>query len=345
MRKRTLVIDSREGGDFSLDLIWAGLVRRLGPENVIDYPFREKHHRGLPVLIGDHEKDYGSERSSLGYTSRNLDCAALDKDMIMDEIRRGGIGRIFLDERQESIELYHSLRASFFPIPVVVVAGHDRFWNESPQRVMDQLPRLQAMFIDDWQPEYDGKDKIHLINLSINYDHLWTGHAGMGLSTEKVYDVCFMGYNSSGDRATFLDHISKKYSGRNNCIVLEKRPNEFGRFVRHQAYFENMARSKICINVKGGSACGRALRYYEIPYVGSCMLSQTFPARLLHPFKAGEHCFYFDSLDELDANIEYLLSDDEVREFIARKGHEHAMKFHTIDARMSQVFEVLNGQV
>ena len=39
-----------------MDLMFAGLVRKFGKENVIDYPARAKHRQGKPSLIGDDEK-------------------------------------------------------------------------------------------------------------------------------------------------------------------------------------------------------------------------------------------------------------------------------------------------
>lgn len=334
----TLLIDSRPGGDFSLDLIYAGLVRRLGPNAVIDYPAHEKHRRGKPVLVGDDEKDYGAERSSLGYTPDNHMVLAWDEYPIARALRYGNVGRIFIDERDESYELYLRLKANFFDVPVVVVAGHDRFWNRSPQFVAERFGKnLEAMFIDDWQPEYNELPYTHLINLSINFDHLWERPGRV----EKLYDICFMGYQSTGDRGMFLDHIQKKWSHLNNHIVLEKRGNTFDRFVRHQDYFTKMAQSRICINVQGASTSGRALRYYEIPYVGSFMLSQRFPAKLIDPFIGNMHCAYFSTIEELDREIEHALKNPGWREAVAQAGHRYAMTNHTIDARTDHIYRIL----
>jgi hypothetical protein len=344
-QKKVLLIDSRPGGDFSLDLIWAGLVRRFGIDGVVDFPRALKHHVGRPTLVGDHEKDYGAERSSLGYTDLNESVPSYTEGEVGVLIANGLISRIFLDERFESIELYHRLGARFYDIPVTVVAGHDRFWNKDPETVRYMIgSKFERMFIDDWQPDYDHLPYASLINLSINYDHLWDASARENLLANKVYDLCFMGYNSSGSRTRVIDHTAKKWRHLNNHIVLEKLNDKFDSFVRHQEYFSKMAQSKICINVPGASMSGRALRYYEIPYVGSFMASQVFPAKQLHPFEHRKHCVFFENIAQLDEWIDYLLNDAEgqkVREQMARDGHEHAVKYHTIDARMDYIFSTL----
>lgn len=337
--KKTILIDTRSGGDWSLDLIFAGLVNRFGPENVIDFPPKDKHREWTGA------GDWGAERRSLGFTSRNRELRRWTIDEVRRELMDGNIERIFVDEREESFAVYAQTAAKFYHVPVVVVAGHDRFWNDSPRYVKGQYYRedLEAMFIDDWQDEYDPFPYAHLINLSTNYDHLWDVSRRDVLLGDKTIDICFMGYNSHPSRAEFVDHILKRWGHLDNHLVLERRPNTVASFVSHGEYFETIARSKICVNLMGASTCGRALRYYEIPYVGSLMLSQRFPARLLDPYLGEEHCFYFDTTEEFDALVERLLADDGFRERIARAGHEHAMKKHTVDARIDYIYRVLDG--
>lgn len=340
--KKTLVIDPKSGGDFSLDLLFSGLLRRNGVANVIDFPAHEKHRRNVIRLTGDDERDYGIERSSLSFAPGCEDTQRLSADEIFKLLVAGEIERIFVDERDESYGLYVALKACFFKVPVIVVAGHDRFWNDSPQKVARMYgSNLEAIFVDDWQPEYDSIPYVKLTNLSANFDHLWNFSRREQLIANKKYDICFMGYNSSPSRDRFIGHILKKFGHLNNHIILEKRPDTFSDFVRHDDYFSKMAESRVCINLRGASVGGRALRYYEIPYVGSYMLSQRFDARLVRPFRDGLECGYFSDELELEVGIERALLDPFWRECIALAGRQHLERFHTARTRVDYIYEEL----
>jgi len=152
-----------------------------------------------------------------------------------------------------------------------------------------------------------------------------------------------MGYNSHGDRAVIVEHLLSKYGEKGNCLLIEKRPNIMDTFIRKSEYFKKMAQSRICINLKGAAECGKALRFYEIPYVGSYMISQVDSANQVYPFRGGEHCDYFDGLGELDYKIKFALENTSRREYIANSGHSHAMKYHTARARVDYIYERLGN--
>jgi len=342
--KKVLFIESRFGGDFTMDAIWAGLVDKFGPQNVIDWPPKPKHREGVPAFTGHIETDYGAERRSLCYTPRPDLLPVFDKNEIRDMLAKGEISRIFIDERAESYQFYLQVAANFFSVPVVVIGGHDKLWNsiENIQSMYGNL--LEAMFLDNWRENYRSLKNTYPMSYATNFDHFWDPTKRDELLKNKVYDVCFMGYNSHGDRARFVDHLIKRYGGDHNYLFVEKRPNTMESFIRKNEYFTKMAQSRICINLRGGAECGKALRFYEIPYVGSCMLSQYDFANQVHPFDNQKHCVYFENEGELDNWIDILLGSDTLRENIAKAGHEHAMKYHTARARVDYMYEYLNDR-
>lgn len=336
-----LFIDTRTGGDFSLDLLFAGFVKVVGKDNVFDYPRKSKHREW-----NKEKADWGLERRTMGFTNENWKVSSDAREIVL-EASRGNL-TVITDERNESYEMYRILGLSMYNTPVVVVAGHDRFWNISPEFVMQRYGEaFLHMFLDDWQPEYDLLPKVSLINLSINYDHYWTRPE----KVEKKYGIFFYGYNSHPDRSRFIDYIRNhsEWSKLDNCIMLETQPDTVGNFIMKREYFKLMAQSHVCLNLRGASTNGRALRLYEIPYVGSYMLSQRYPAKQLKPFVDGVHCDYFSDEKELDEKLEKASAIIEqsmfptcgtptanaawYRETIAKAGHEHAMEHHTCEAR------------
>lgn len=342
---KVLFIESRTGGDFTMDAVWAGLVDKFGPKNVIDWPPKEKHREGVPTLTGNVEKDYGAERRSLCYTPFPHDLPVLDRTQIRTLLAIGQIKRIFIDERPESFKHYLEVAANFFSVPVTVVAGHDRFWNPDGIVGLKKMygALLDGMFLDNWRPEYDSVHGAFPMSYSTNFDHLWESENREELLKNKLYDVCFLGYNSHPDRAQLIDHLQMRYGGNSNYLFVERRPNTMEAFIRKAEYFRIMAQSRVCINLKGGAECGKALRFYEIPYVGSCMLSQRDNARQVHPFEDQKHCIYFDNEKELDNWVDILLGSDILREKIAFEGRKWAAAFHTARARVDYMYGCLDG--
>jgi hypothetical protein len=327
-----------------MDLVYAGLCRRFGFDRVVDYPAHAKHRRGRPVLTGDPERDYGLERGSLCYVSGCEATPAHSLQEVASMALAGEFDYVFLDETDEAFVRFISVFATGHRrTRVVVVAGHDRFRGDPAAVQMRFGQRLAAMFIDDWLPQYDGLPRTHLMNLSINFDHLWTSDRRDEFLADKRYDVCFVGYNSHPVRKLVVDHVRMRWGHLNNHIVLEERPDTFSDFVRHDRLFETMARSRVCLNLPGASTGGRALRFYETPYVGSFMLSARFPAKLIDPPEEDRHCAFFDSLAELDRNIGWALEEELTREMMAAECHDLFLRKHSVDARMDYVFNILEG--
>lgn len=341
--KKVLFIDHRPTSDWGLDLLWAGLINNLGYQNVIDYPAHDKH-RKRPVLVGDPEKDWGSERGSLGFTFWGEYCKKYTREEIINFIRNNEISCIFIDERVESYQYYlHFQVAKFLKIPVVVVAGHDRFWNYSPQQVKTNYynDTLLLMYIDNWRNEYKEISYVRNYNWAVNFDHLWDVTKRQEYLNDKIYDISFMGYNSHCDRQYYINHILSRWGHLNNHIVLETRSNTFDSFVNKSEYFKTIAQSKICLNLRGAAENGKTMRFWEIPYVGSFMLSQPLEHQI-DPFIHGQHCLYFSSIEELDRNISWMLRENKIREEIALNGKNHALQNHVTFRVKRMLYEIEN---
>jgi hypothetical protein len=339
---KNLVIDNRQSSDWGMDLLFAGLVKCLGPENVIDYPFHAKH-RSPPQFVGDQEKDWGAERKSMGYVPGASEVVSPSEQGIFGMLRRGEIARIFLDERPENYELYLKLKANFFSVPVVVVSGNDDFYCPSVAELRRRYGKnFRALFTENWRPAFDGQPDVHPYNLSINFDHYWNPSDRDTWLQEKEYDISFMGYGlSHPDRMRFMNHLYSKWRHLKTRTIFEDQPNTMRMYLRKRDYFEIMAKSRICLNLRGGAQNGKTLRFYEIPYVGSCMLTQDSGARQIHPLVQEEHCMYFSDEHQMDNAISFLLNNPDFREMIARNGHEFTMKYNTVETRVREMLELL----
>ena len=330
-----LVIDTRDGGDWSLDLCFAGLVHNLGPDQVCDFPVKSKHRE----WTGD--GDWGAERRTLGWTPDNHLVPQFPEDEVRRLARAGEIRRVWLDERYDSYEVFCRLGLRQLGVPVVVVAGHDRFWNWSPEYVSEKYygSSLVAMLLDNWQPSHEDLPFPHRwVSWSTNFDHYWD----LERCRPKEWDVCFFGYNSHPDRARFIDHILTRWPDLRCNFVFERRPDTTEVFLRKRDYFSMIDRSRVCLNLRGAAEGGKTMRFYEIPYVGSYMLSQVMPdPRLQDEFLHNRHCDYFSDEASLDHYLSLALDDIVRRELIATQGRIHARDHHTVQARWRGILEWL----
>lgn len=314
-----VVMDLRDGGDWSLDLCFAGLRQNLGADKVWDIPWKKKHREWAGVVQGYIEPDWGLERRTLGYTPTD-DSRRLDEKLDPTRIKR-----VWLDERMESFQKYREFGFYDAKVPVVVVAGHDRFWNQNPQFVASLYgDRLQGMLLDNWYPEYANLPfKVRNIRWSCNFDHYWTRPR---VPPQKDVDIFFVGYNSHPDRQRYVDHVIRTFPNLNNHIYLETQPDSFCNFIPKERMFDLMLRSKICLNLRGAADRGKTLRAYEIPYVGSFMLSQTIDdPGLAQDFVKDIHCSYFSNEKELRDEIQLALDRPDTTATIAEQGHLHAI--------------------
>jgi hypothetical protein len=343
-----IIIDLRDGGDWSLDLCFAGLVQNLGYENVWDIPYRDKHREWWDVIDGKRLPDWGLERRTLGFSGLVPDDRTSNTwmtDQVTLDIlkRRGEVKRVWLDERMESFQKYREFGLDKTDAKVVVVAGHDRFWNQSPQFVASLYgKKLQAMLLDNWDPAYANLPfKVGNIRWSTNFDHYWERPA---IAPEKHIDICFVGYNSHPDRARFIDYIEKEWGHLRNHIYLERDPNSFEEFMSKKMLFTVMQQSKICLNLRGAADRGKTLRAYEIPYVGSYMLSQWIDDQGFIDDFEGDCRFFLDERT-LDQEIAWALYNPEIRENIAARGNRSALTKLSAKQRWGNVLRWLDGSL
>lgn len=319
-----VVLDLRDGGDWSLDLCYAGL--QLNGVKLLDVPYKAKHREWWGVIEGRRQSDWGLERRTLGFTGhddrghRFPGASLIEAEMCI----RDGVRRVWLDERMESFQAYRNYGFQRAGVPAVVVAGHDRFWNHSPEFVASLYgDRLEAMLLDNWYPRYaELPFRVRPIGWSCNFDHYWRRMGAL----EKDIDISFIGYNSHPDRARYVDMVLDRFSHLNNHIVLEREADSFGKFVSKAEYFDVIGRSKVALNLRGAADRGKTMRAYEIPYVGSFMLSQRIEdPGMSQDFQHGVHCLYFDDEGSLEESIAWALAGPGYREQIAERGHQRAL--------------------
>ena len=313
-------------------------------------PFKEKHREWHDVINAGRRTDWGLERRTLGFVPGRVDDRpghppGRELRNLANLIAGRRVKRVWLDERMESFAKYRELGLHQTDARVVVVAGHDRFWNHSPEFVASLYgDRFEAMLLDNWYERYSRLPfKVRRIGWSCNFDHYWERPA---ISPPKDIDISFIGYNSHPDRARYVDLIRRKFPNLDLHLMLETEPDAFSNFVPKSEYFDIIQRSRIALNLRGAADRGKTMRAYEIPYVGSFMLSQRIDdPGMAEDFQDGVHCLYFDDESSLIQSISWALVNQpfNYREQIAAQGHQRALNELSVQRRWADVLQWLRG--
>jgi hypothetical protein len=83
------------------------------------------------------------------------------------------------------------------------------------------------------------------------------------------------------------------------------------------------------------------VRYWEIPYSGSVLISRRPRTLIPNNFEEGRHAFFFDSLKELKQHVEYLVQDPDYAIKIGKETRKFVMKFHSPEARARAIISTL----
>lgn len=195
---------------------------------------------------------------------------------------------------------------------------------ETAQRYRNLAPTVL------WMPQY--------------FDHrscMRNGALPMRLDpSKKIYDLCFMG-STDRTRRKWLYELDRRYK----CRFVLDRIGRHGE-IREWDMAEVYAQSRVAFNVQ------RSLFLNPGPFVVS---NRTYNAmgsgaafinhkvqNLDYMWKEGVHCaMHDDNFDDLVRKIDFYLEHDDVREEIAACGQRNVLRYHTLEQRVAEYWQVM----
>jgi hypothetical protein len=314
--------------DYLQDLTFSGLVKILGPKQVVDYPWNIKYH--LPV------KRYPK---NLGYSKLLLNFHHIDDFNVFDAIILGSA-------KKDAIDVLQKILPKISKIPIVFLDGGDR-------------PEIGGDFfrlgIED---AYLDLIKIRPFDVILKREYIESLHGNMKnvypfpfsfpyqinipatIDKEKKYNVSFWAQQNPEIRKNVLTMLSGKYDCNENGTTLNqdfKTYNRKGKF-----YLEELSRCKIVLNFRGGG--WDTMRYWEVPAVNTFMISQKPQISIPNNFEDGKHLIWCnDGLDDLFDKIDYYLKNDSERIKIAEAGKSHLYKYHLNTHRAEYLIKIIEA--
>ncbi|WP_455223494.1 glycosyltransferase family protein [Kaarinaea lacus] len=323
---RILFINSHSA-DYVQDLTYSGLVKIFGLKNVIDYRWNQKYH--VP---------YKKYPKNLGYVAGSFLPSLTHRSLKRFDIVFVGSAKI------DCFETYLAFMDRIpMDVPVVFIDGGD--WPEigrdltaynRPDLYNDAIAKrpFDLVFKREMLIDQDYGENVFPLPMSFNIAR------AKNIPKEKKYQVSFWAVESHPTRVHALDLLTDKFDCKVNGT---ERNQKFSKYKRKgEFYLQELARCKIVLNFRGGG--WDTMRYWEVPAVGSFMISQRPQFVIPHNFEHEKHVvFCQDDLSDLIDLCEYYLKNDTAREQIASNGKNHLLQYHTDVKRAEYVIQTIRN--
>ena len=312
--------------DYLQDLTFSGLVKILGNKNVIDYPWNRKFH----LLVKSYPKNLGFSGFSLPHIElnnyKNFDLA------------------ILASAKPDALVAFNKILPKLNHLPILFLDGGDdpaiggdfnKFYVGSLFEECIKKRPFDFIFKREYILSLHEKMKsVYPFPFSFPYN-VTIPHVP---EKNKKYDVSFWAQQEPAIRAKALQLLEEKYDCMQNGTTLNQNFDTYKR--RGRFYLEEIAKCKVVLNFRGGG--WDTMRYWEVPAAGSFLISQKPQILIPDNFVEGTHVSWCDdSLDDLLDKIDYYLLHQNEREEMAKKAHEHLLKYHLNTVRAQNLIEIV----
>ena len=311
--------------DYLQDLTYSGLVKLLGKENVIDYPWNPKFN--LPI------KPYPK---NLGFSSVSFRLPILNNFRDIDLV-------ILASAKKDALQVYVKILPLLRNKPILFIDGGDfpeiggDFYRNDLGNLYEQVIK-QRPFDFILKREYipslhESSHNISPFPFSFPYNIDLPDIS----ENSKKYEVSFWGQQNPAIRTNALKLLAGKYDCDQNGTTLDQNFNTYQR--KGLFYLEEISRCKIVLNFRGLG--WDTMRYWEVPAMGSFMISQEPKISIPNNFESGKHLVWCsDSLGDLIEKIDYYLAHPSERETMARSAREHLIKYHLNTVRAKTLLDI-----
>lgn len=306
-RPRVLILGI-PGYDPGMDVLYDGLHAVLGPERVLEYPWKPMLHGARPECADNYPtvfKHPGEPR---------------DLSSVCAELRAGAFDLILYADLLDTLprEVLRALLDAGGAIPLAIVDGWDDASDHAPL-LRDRLERAPiAIFKREMLRSLPYSPET--IPLPLAYPR---GLLPDPPPARKTRPLFWAGNRYYGMRRLYLEALEQSLGSRLDAKLPQA------------AYAEALGASLI-----GLSCCGfgfDTVRYWETPAHGALLLAEKPPIRIHRDFEDGVTALFFRTPGELFHKLERCLANPDEAAHIAAAGRRHALEHHTGEARARQL--------
>lgn len=331
---RVLWVDHPEG-DFGAAIVFWGLCQELGPDNVVDWPYKRSYHgenHVYPLPPGYWNSGQPGFTSPFAWFP-----AQPGREWSLDEVssRIGEFDLVVLaSPRHYSRQSMHDL---------VSRVGR----NGLRRLVMldeEDYATIRWDFVEQFSPSVYFKREC-IDNPALQHpDAYRTVQSRGGVRIEPLPFATPLKHEELPHRDKTIDILflsGKAWAGGHalHTALSQAFGSRFvGGHMGYGAYLEHLACARIAVTTRGLGF--DTLRYWETPtFEGTMMVADRVPIRRPNPLQDGVHAAYFDGNNPSDlvAVVRRYVDDESRRAEIARAGNQLVREHHTPRARARQL--------
>lgn len=290
---------------YGLDVVYDGLCRVLGPENVTDCPRKATLHGGSwPGL-----EDYPCMFNWLG--------PSLTTEETVERLRQDAFDLVLYGDCENDLgpEFARSVGAALGDTPLFLFDANDESTNarNAVRELLGVVPEC-GYFKREMLAGVDYGS--HAFPMPFCYSE---GRAKREFTFPRGEDFFWAGHRNSYARRLYLEHLERRLGrGLDRRYALAE-------------YEARLSSARIGLNLFGFGF--DTVRYWELPAHGCLLFSERPPIRIPDNFEDGKTAVFFDNLRECEEKLDYYLAHPQESEAIARAGHAHYWRYHTNAAR------------
>ena len=318
--------------DYLPDELYHGLVHLLGADNVIDYPPKPTYHSPE------------SDGQICRYAFPNLHAG-------FDPIRRADDYDVIVISTPRPMAMGSWLSMRHLGKPIVTIDGQDDrgftlemlydsilyFKREVTNPIQEIVERRYAPAgqTDDIEKFFMARDPAFLKDRNVNREierklrpiSFSVEAELLDIREDKKCDLFFSGGRTHRHRRAALDHLRRL--NRPGFDIVD------GHVGTRRDYLRRLASARIGLSIQGtGFDC---VRYWEIPAVGSLLLTERPTIAIHQNFQFPQQAFCFDRLDQIVPLVDQLLRNPALLESVTQAGRDHIRNHHTTTTRAAYV--------
>jgi len=335
--------------DFGEAMLYDGLCRVLGDENVVDFPYKYAYHGQVERVQNKNVRKYlEAPEAPLNF------CGTDPRSYLMQASQYSAPFEWMISHKgfdYEYADIMSMVNRKCFDLIVLAAPRSIAIWFleilfKDLGNIHQKSPVVMCDFEDYYELRHDIFQKFS-INLAFKSAYVQNEPNVYGLPLcSPIIDNPNLRFDDSHKTI----HVTARWGLTHplRSKVLNEIKNiqaivKTDRSLSYREYLKDIALSKIGVSMGGhGSLNRNPNRQWEIPSYKTMMICENPNINYVHPFENGKHCVFFDPNLDGDAKqkIEYYINHDRERQDIANAGHEHLKKYHTTAARAKYFLDV-----
>ena len=308
-RAPRILILTHDHSDYGMDTLFDALVRAIGSENVVEYPWK-------PMLHGRAAENAHNYPCAFDHASSPLPLASILSDLrerrfdlilyadVVQMTRMSDVRRIMEAGRDLPLVVYDTWDNCCTPVDVI-----SNYIGGKP---------IDVLFKREMLADVDYGSKT--IPLPFGYPDTMIAVRG---PIQRNLDVFWAGKPVWGLRPLYLAAIERMLGRHLQASYPQAE------------YAERLRSARIGLSFFGTGF--DTVRYWEIPAHGAMLLAERPPIRIPSDFTDGQSAVFFDDLPELEDKLQYYRAHVDEAEQVAAAGYRHLLAHHTTSTRAFQL--------